>query len=69
MSSNLDPKEVVIKGNNLICCVCNHDKFFFTKTLMNTVLKTFLKLDWTDKKAKNYICENCSFVYWFLNKE
>ena len=68
MSSNLQSKQRVIKGNKLECCVCKHDKFLFRETLMNTLKMTFFKLDLANKKAQNYICDNCGNVHWFMNK-
>jgi len=68
MSSNLQAKQRVIKGNKLTCYVCKHDRFLFRETLMNTPKMTFFKLDWANKKAQNYICDNCGYVHWFMNK-
>ena len=67
MPDNRQSKEIIIKENKLACCVCNYDKFSFRETLMNTPKMTFLKLDWANKRAKNYICSNCGFVHWFMN--
>ena len=68
MSKKLSSKEIVIRGNKLECHVCKHDKFIHRETLMNTPKMTFFKLDWANKKAENYICNNCGFVHWFMNK-
>jgi len=28
---------------------------------------TFFGLDWANKEATNYICENCGYVMWFMD--
>ena len=33
---------------------------------MNTVGMTFLDLEWANPEAINYICEDCSYIYWFM---
>ena len=58
----------IIKGKKLECQHCNHDKFWERETLMNTKKMTFFKLDWANKQAQNYICNNCGCVHWFMNK-
>lgn len=68
MTKNLEAKTIVVKSHKLECHVCNHDKFWTRETLMNTPKMTFLKLDWANKRAQNYICNNCGYVHWFLNK-
>jgi len=57
-----------IKGKKLECHHCNHDTFWERETLMNTPGMTFFKLDWANKRAQNYICNNCGYVHWFMNK-
>lgn len=69
MSENKEAKKRRIKGNELKCNVCNNDTFWERKTLMNTKMMTFVKLDWLNKKAQNYICDNCGHVLWFLDKD
>jgi predicted nucleic-acid-binding Zn-ribbon protein len=49
----------------LECPVCSHDLFWTRETLMNTAGMTMLGLDWANKKAVNYICENCGYIFWF----
>ena len=38
------------------------------ETLMNTPKMSFFNLDWLNKKAQNYICDNCGHVLWFMKK-
>ncbi|SFH71852.1 hypothetical protein SAMN05192551_102318 [Tindallia magadiensis] len=59
-------RKIEIKGNSLVCPVCSADEFWERETLMNTAGATFLGFDWANKPAKNYICDNCGYVYWFL---
>jgi len=68
MAKKIESKEVSIKGNKLECPICNNDKFWPKKTLMNTPGLTFFGLEWSNKAANNYICDSCGYVYWFLNK-
>jgi len=68
MSNNQEVKQRIVKGNKLACNVCKHDKFWSRTTLMNTSKMTFFKLDWANKSALNYICDNCGYVHWFMNK-
>jgi len=57
------------KGHALKCPVCGEDKFWTRKTLMNTAGATFLGVEWANKQAENFICENCDYVFWFLAKK
>ncbi|WP_026478920.1 hypothetical protein [Alkaliphilus transvaalensis] len=60
--------KIEINGNELICPVCKHDEFWTRETLMNTAGATFLGFDWANKAATNYVCDECGYVYWFLEK-
>lgn len=68
MPKKPESKRVEINRIKLKCPVCQHDKFWERKTLMNTKGMTFFKLDWANKEAQNYICDNCGHVLWFLDK-
>lgn len=68
MAEQPTSKQRTIKGQKLTCLVCKHDRFWERETLMNTKKLTFFKLDWLNKKATNYICNNCGHVHWFMNK-
>ncbi|MCZ4410464.1 hypothetical protein O3Q51_16730 [Cryomorphaceae bacterium 1068] len=68
MAKKEESKERLIKGNKLQCTVCENDKFWFRETLMNTPGMTFFGLEWANKRAQNYICDNCGFVHWFLER-
>lgn len=56
---------VYIKGNELRCPICNRNKFWKRKTLMNTSGATFFGFDWLNREAINYICDYCGYIYWF----
>ena len=66
MADKKEIKRRIVKGIPLECPVCNNDSFWERKTLMNTPGMTFAGLDWANKKAQNYICSECGYVYWFL---
>jgi len=63
--ANKEAQEHEIKGNKLICPICSHKEFWTRETLMNTPGATFLGFDFANKQAKNYICDNCSYIMWF----
>ena len=50
----------------LVCPICGGKKFFERKTLMNTVGATFMGWDWANPEAINFVCEDCSYIYWFM---
>ena len=33
---------------------------------MNTAGMTFMGWEWANPEAINYICEDCSYIYWFM---
>jgi len=68
MADKIEIKERIINGNKLVCPVCKNTTFWSKRTLMNTPGMTFFGLDWANKSAQNYICGDCGYVYWFLNK-
>jgi predicted nucleic-acid-binding Zn-ribbon protein len=61
-------KVEIIDGEILKCPICNHDNFWFRRTKMNTTGMTLFRLDWLNKSAESYICDNCGYVYWFMKK-
>lgn len=67
MSKEKIVKEYFIKkGLKLECVICKGTLFGIRETLMNTKGMTFLNLDWANKSATNYICNDCGYVHWFL---
>ena len=59
-------QEQEIFGNKLECPVCKHNKFWSRETLMNTPGLTFFGLEWANRRAQNYICEQCGHILWFM---
>ena len=56
---------VWINGNALVCPVCGNDHFWSRETQLNTAGMTFLGLDWANVSAKNYVCSECGYMFWF----
>lgn len=50
----------------LVCPICGGKMFYDRKTLMNTMGMTFMGYDWLNAEATNYICSDCSYIYWFM---
>jgi predicted nucleic-acid-binding Zn-ribbon protein len=65
MAKNPEAIEYEIKGHKLSCPICGNTLFYARKTLLNTRGATFFGLDWANKNADNYICENCGHILWF----
>lgn len=57
-----------VKGHQLYCPICKHEQFWTRETLMNTPGMTFFGIEWANKSAQNYICNNCGHVLWFINE-
>ncbi len=69
MSNQAEVKEYFVKkGLKLECAICKNTTFWTRKTLMNTPGMSFLNLDWANKSAVNYVCSECGYVHWFLEK-
>jgi len=62
-------KERQVMGNKLVCPVCGYKQFWTRTTLMNTVGLTLFGMDWANRKAQNYVCDQCGHVLWFLPKK
>ncbi len=61
-------EHIFVKGKKLNCNVCNHDMFVYRESQLNTRLASFFDLDFANKKAHCYVCDNCTKIQWFLNK-
>jgi len=61
-------EQVFVKGKKLTCSVCNHDKFTHRESQLNTRLASFFDVDFANKKAHCYVCDNCTNIQWFLEK-
>jgi len=49
-----------------VCPICGADRFTQGRSLLNTRGLTFLRLDWANREADNYICASCGHILWFL---
>ena len=56
---------VEVKGHKLVCPVCGQDRFWSRRSLLNTRGATFFKFDWANKKANNFVCARCGYIFWF----
>jgi len=66
MAKTKEVKEFSISGQKLTCPICDHTEFWTRETLMNTTGMTIAGIEWANRKAINYICNNCGYVYWFM---
>ena len=57
--------EVAVAGKPLACVVCGNLAFHERSSLLNTRFATFMKLDWANAQAINYICTRCGHIFWF----
>jgi predicted nucleic-acid-binding Zn-ribbon protein len=60
--------EVQVGARKLTCTVCGHQQFHERNSLLNTRAATFFKVDWANKEATNYICAQCGYIFWFLDR-
>ncbi len=60
-----EPQQVEVKGRQLVCSVCDNDRFHKGRAQLNTSVLTFLKLDWLNKSATCFTCSNCTHIIWF----
>ena len=65
MAKKVKSKPVTVAGNDLICPVCGNQNFFERTLMLNTGGMTFLGLDWANKSADNYCCDQCGYMFWF----
>lgn len=62
------PENIIVKGKQLKCRICNHTRFYTREAQLNTSTMSFLDLDWANKSATCYVCSNCTHIEWFLEK-
>lgn len=58
---------ISVAGKILTCPHCGGQDFMESQALVNTTAMTFFKLDWLDKSASVFICQDCGRMEWFLN--
>jgi len=61
-----DPGPVEIRGRRLVCPVCGGDRFWARRTLLNTALATLLEVEYLNRTARNQICADCGYIFWFF---
>ena len=61
----------IIKINGLVlkCDVCGYTDFGVTDAQLNTRLLSAFHLDFLNKSAKIFVCQQCLNVQWFLINE
>lgn len=68
MASTEEPQPIDVNGKSLRCTVCSHNLFWMREAMLNTQVRTFFNLDWSDKNATCFICAECTHIHWFLGK-
>jgi predicted nucleic-acid-binding Zn-ribbon protein len=70
-SNNSDKtiREVTVAGHQLSCPICGGRQFWTRNTLMNTQGMALLDIDWANKQAQNFICDECGYIFWFMPRE
>lgn len=61
-------KRIICVGEQEIqlkCPICGCEEFYDRATLLNTAGMTYLGLDWANDEATNYVCRDCSYIFWF----
>jgi len=56
----------MVNNRYLSCQYCNHNMFFTRKAQLNTAGMSLLDMDWANKSATCYVCEQCGYIHWFL---
>lgn len=55
-----------VNGHPLVCPHCKGESFTAAKAQLNTKWMTFFDLDFLNKEASTYICNDCGRVEWFV---
>ena len=63
-----EPQPVEVNGKALQCIICFNKTFWVRNAQLNTAVRTFFKLDWTDRSATCFVCSECTYIHWFLGK-
>ncbi len=66
MANQKEGEPVSVRGNPLVCPICGNNEFWHRWTLMNTPGLTLFDLDWANRQAENFVCDECGHVMWFL---
>lgn len=63
-----EDQTIEIKGHELKCPICNHNRFWTRRVQLNTAVASFFNLDWTNRSTNCYVCSECTHISWFLNE-
>jgi hypothetical protein len=63
-----EAQTVEIKGHELRCPICNHNRFWNRQAQLNTATATFFNFDWANRSAICYVCSECTHISWFLGE-
>lgn len=56
-------------GNVPISCpCCRHDSFRKDYRQLNSRGATFFGIDWANRNAVILVCEQCSYISWFMDE-
>ena len=61
-----EPIGVEIKGHELHCVICRHNRFRRRKAQLNKASSSLLGTEWLDASAICYECDSCGYVHWFV---
>lgn len=61
-------RQFEVNDKVLKCLVCGSENFSHRKVQLNTSLLTFMNLDWLNKRANCFTCDDCGFIHWFAPK-
>jgi predicted nucleic-acid-binding Zn-ribbon protein len=59
--------ERIINGKPLTCAHCGGQSFDERQVLLDTAGMAFFKLDWLNKSANVFVCQECGRLEWFLD--
>ena len=59
---------VTVGQRPLLCAACGHDRYYDRNSLLNTRGGELFGVAWANKAAKNYICAQCGYIHWFLER-
>ena len=60
---------VLLDGRTLKCPFCGGERFHHRESVMSTRKLAFFDLEWMGKKAQNYVCAACGYIYWFMRED
>lgn len=69
MAKKPPAEQYYFEGNLVSCPICQHTHFWKRKTALSTKRMFFWEMAWLSQEAHNYVCENCGYILWFLQKD